>query len=303
MIAHLKKIRRFSFWWKYLRENKYQDDTWYFILKYGIGDAYMVSALLPEFIKLNNKVVLLFENKNQVFIPQLFLDNQEVRLVSQPPYELIREFGSFRKGVPIVLHPLHLFNGKLMSVIGLNGSTLMDVYRIILGVDLDVRPQAPHFPAVKDDMIDQLFIQYTLAKGRTVLLCPQANSIGLLDHAFWITLAEKIQRMGLTPVFLNVKANLKGFQSISFSLIYSKEFCDQAGYVVSLRSGFCDLIATSSAKKVILYPNIRFHAARLIESTRLVDLGLSEQEGLLEIEIEIDDEEVVMNKVMDYIDG
>ena len=301
MIAYLKKIRRLWFWWKYLRRNKYRNDTWYFILKYGIGDAYMVSALLPEFIKQNPKVVLIFENKNQLFIPGLFVKDADVRLVTELPYELIAEFGSFRKGIPVVLHPIHLFDGKLLSVIGLKGATLMDVYKIILGLDFDVKPALPRFGDVQDDTVDQLFIRYALAKNRTVLLCPQANSIGLLDHSFWIRLAEKIQGIGLTPVFMNVKENVKGFQSVGFPLSDSKAFCDQAGYVVSLRSGFCDLIATSSAKKIILYPNIRFHSARLIESTRLIDLELAEQTGLLEIEI--DEEDVVMNKVMDFING
>ena len=36
------------------------------------------------------------------------------------------------------------------------------------------------------------------------------------------------------------------------------EFADICGYFVSLRSGLCDILSISEAKKIVIYPDINF---------------------------------------------
>lgn len=289
MLNFAKNLKRYITnyvtWKRLLRKQKFRKDTWYFILSYGIGDAYIVSALMIEFIKLNGPTILIFDKPNQNFIPNLFgIKFTDFEYISIPNY-LLEEFGSFKRGQPINLHPLKIYDAKFVSLVGLNGTTLADVYKVLLGLNVTCLLQKPVFPDFKDDFVENLFVENNLEVGKTVILCPQATSIALLNSNFWIDLADKINEFKFKVVLMNSPQICSSYRTINFPLNYSKYICDKAGYMISLRSGFCDLIATSSSKKIILYPDTEYYSGKLIDSTSLYKMGLSSKENLLEIVI------------------
>lgn len=279
------KVVRLVRWLNYLRTHKFQRDTWYFIFNYGIGDTYLACAFLPYLIERGDKVTVFLTKPSQDFIPKLF--SPAINVVLGQPLELalIEEFGQYGKGHPIILHPMHVVNRILINILGYKKFNLTDLYKIMLGLDLRLPPVAPQFaqdPAVEAE-VDTLFEQYKLPAGKTVLICPKAVTIKEVADSFWKELADKLAAQGLVPVFMNSAAGGPAYLTVEFSLRAARAFCDRAGQVVSLRSGFCDLVATTSARMAVLYPNLKWLEDPLLVSTGLALMGISDEHNLLEI--------------------
>lgn len=278
--AFIGSLLRYVRWKLYVKQ-RFVADRWYFISNYGIGDLYLLSSLLPALVSQGRKVSVIIEKENRSFIPALFSKEIEVIIDSAIRYNLIREFGQFKAGNPILLHPIDLLGSGLVQIIGCNGMTLIDSYKILLNLPIEVIPTSPSFESRRSNEVVKMFAQNRLVAGKTVLLCTQANSIGILDENVWLKLAFFLKQRGFTPIFLNT--SIGEFSMVEFPLIESKEFCDYAGYVISLRSGFCDLIASSSAKKIILYPDEQWQAGPMIDGAGLCAMKLCDKTDTLEL--------------------
>lgn len=301
MTNFIKKNWRLTKWNLFLKHNNFNNDKWYFVLNYGIGDTYLVSTLIPYIISKYKNVAFIIEKPNHRFIPRLFSDEVNILSDIDLPWELINEFGQFIPGNPIVLHPLHLLHKNLLQIIGFKQVSLLDMYKMLLGIDMYCMPITPKFQKSYTDEVSEIFLKNGLKKGNTVLLCPQANSVNHLDVLFWSRLAESIRIKGLIPVVLNLQ--LDEFIKIDFSLTYAIPFVEYGGYVVSLRSGFCDLISTSKAKKIIIYPNEIWFSGQLFESTSLSKLHLCNNDSLTEIVINSQDLDLseLNNKILNQL--
>jgi hypothetical protein len=304
MIEALKKIFRLSQWLHH--KSNYQSDKWYFILNYGIGDTYLVCSLIDVFSKGCKKVELILTNANHEFIPTLFNLTYSKKNISNLPINLINEFSTFKQGCPIILNPTDLNQGILLSILGYKHVTLIDLYKVLLNLDLSTIPSKPflnNIANIKTDIVRA--IEEINHKEKTIILCPIANSIELIDDNYWILLAKKVKSAGYTPLLMGYQ--IDGIQTINFPLSESKFICENATCIISLRSGFCELISSYYVKKVILYPHIKWFQGYLIESTSLQSMGLVEDnKRLLELEInktydEVDADKLV-NDIIKFID-
>jgi len=289
MVRAIKKFNRYLTWRKYLK--KYDQDKWYFILKYGLGDAYLVCTLLKKFAEINGDFILIFEKKNQINIPNFFFKKNLSYYDNKLPYGLIKEFGKQIKGVPIILHPIDL-NDQISQLIGYKKITLLDIYKILLNIDLNTKPD--------NKLLPNKVVNISTYNNK-VLLCPQANSVATLDIKFWIKLAELIKRTGYIPIFLRTE-NLQSYESIDFPIEDTISICNNFHGIVSLRSGFCDLISTCETKKIIIYPHVQWRSGKLIDSTSLSLMGLClDDNKLLEIELHENQTESVHEEILNFI--
>ncbi|WP_157886809.1 hypothetical protein [Hymenobacter sp. PAMC 26628] len=222
--------------------------------------------------------------KNHAFIPHLFSDKIKIISNLKIPKQLLNEFGRYGKGTPIALHPLDVKDVSLVNLIGYNGITLIDVYKIMLNLEPQYLPFSPDFRKSYIDEVKNILRDINLLGEDVVLLCPQANSIDVLEDAFWIDIAEKIELEGFSPLFMNDNLKDERFQMVSFPLEYANDFCNLVGKVVSLRSGFCDLISKSDSLKIILYPDRQWYSGALIEGASLREMHLTEH-NLLELSL------------------
>lgn len=285
----IQKARRYILWRNHLK--KYDQSKWYFVLKYGLGDAYLICSLLKKFVPIHGEFVLIFEKENQLSIPSFFFREHSSYYDNKIPYDLIKEFGKQIKGMPIVLHPIEL-NAQICQLIGYNKITLLDIYKILLDVDIFTKPNNNLIPGKKLTIADY---------NNSVLLCPQANSVATLDISFWIKLAELIKANGYLPIFLRTE-NLESYKSIDFPIQDTISICNNFHGIVSLRSGFCDLISTCDTKKMIIYPHIQWRAGKLIDSTSLALMGLClNDDKLLEIELYENQIDSVYEEILNFI--
>jgi len=259
--------------------NGYDKNKKYYVLKYGIGDTYLVSTLLPYIAGAEKNIVLLIEKNNQRFIPAMFDEHVEVKQAVNLPYSMIAEFGKRATGQPVVLHSDWISGLPLSNLLGYKNFTLIDGYKLMLGLELGLVPVTPK----NDAILSEEFVSQIAGYKNPILLCPQANSIATVEPEFWLELAKFLNNRSFTPLFMNDSPSSE-FASISFPLSESIPLCNQIKGIISLRSGFCDLISNCSTAKIILYPKIKWYSGSLIQGSGLNAMGLSKG-NLLEVEV------------------
>ncbi len=95
-----------------------------------------------------------------------------------------------------------------------------------------------------------------LAPGRTVVLAPRAITLkSPVSEEFWARLAQGCTDRGYT-VCTNVAGDedpIPGTYALSFAPEHAVPILDSLGYLVSVRSGLCDLVSSSTATKIVLF--------------------------------------------------
>jgi hypothetical protein len=104
--------------------------------------------------------------------------------------------------------------------------------------------------------------RHELPPGRTVILAPEAASLTMLPAAFWSTLGQRLQTAGWT-VCLNQSGSEQspswpGLPHLHFPLREALPLAELAGWVISLRSGLCDLLASAACRLSVIYPKPRW---------------------------------------------
>jgi hypothetical protein len=146
----------------------------------------------------------------------------------------------------------------------------------------------------------ELFEQQGLAPGRTVVLSPYANTLfHVPDQAFWAGVAARCAERGLS-VCTNCAPNeepIAGTIAARFPLLLAPDFIETAGYLVGVRSGFCDVVSGAGARKVVLYDKDgRFYKSSFREYFSLEAMGLGR--NLVELEYSPGDQDDLVNHVM-----
>ena len=116
-------------------------------------------------------------------------------------------------------------------------------------------------------MVDGLFSANNLEKGRTVIIAPYEQGITAvggkcIPYEVWKKLIIELKKNGYN-VCVNCKGNdveknIEGGIQVFPKFEDLTTFVEQAGYMVSIRSGFCDYTMNVHVKKVILYPTVKY---------------------------------------------
>lgn len=155
-------------------------------------------------------------------------------------------------------HPMEYFYdaylGYLRNYRGLNFFKMMSL--AVFNHNGVYPSSLPKFEA-NIEKIRNLNKKYHLIPGKTVLLAPYANSLNMLPMEFWIKLAKKLNNLGYrvcTNSFGKDEPIIEGTCGLALEYNDLIAFLEQAGAVISLRSGLSDCISSAKCKKIILYP-------------------------------------------------
>ena len=165
----------------------------------------------------------------------------------------------------------------------------------------------PNHPKLKNvsDKISELFVEYKLIPHKTVVLSPYSNTLADLPEVFWTELADSLMKNGFCVVTNSSGINeppIKGTKGIFFSLEYAPQFIEHAGYFIGIRSGFCDVISGTSAKKMILYDKSnRFYMSSAYEYFSLKTMQLSEEAE--EFEFDHNNISNILQNVLEHMEG
>lgn len=92
---------------------------------------------------------------------------------------------------------------------------------------------------------------------------------------------------------------IKGTIAITCKIQALREFIEEIGYVIALRSGICDIFSAAKAKKVILYPSKKKGGEIFKKKWGLKELKFCEDA----IELYIDNEEEILDKILQIIEN
>lgn len=236
----------------------------------GTGDYYICGCLLPAWLDKNQvqQYVFLSPDKAEKKVLEMFpvLEDHIQTLPDGPQYYHLLLFRAFLGPTRcrfLYLHHqqpfptndgLNLSNGDLQGFRGLN---MMDFYLasgFCLSEDVTLKP--PRF-ADDAERISEWFTKHDLVPGRTVLLAPY--STGLEEYlpplSLWEEIADSLRSSGYcvcTNCFGNEQP-VKGTIAVSVPFAQVVPFLNMAGGFIGIRSGLCDIISTSSCKKVVLH--------------------------------------------------
>ena len=109
-----------------------------------------------------------------------------------------------------------------------------------------------------DEKTEKKYIEMGIERGKTVIIAPFAYSVNSLPVWFWNKIANELVERGY-KVFANISPtnevnSFENMKSLFCTFQESVPLLDYAGYFIGLRSGFCDIISSSTCKKIILYP-------------------------------------------------
>lgn len=296
--TYLKRIKL------YLKDSDYIDwlilrwrlrlnnNTWFIICPYGIGDTYLVCALAKQFLNHNggNKIVLAVK-KNHAFLIDFFPEDiQRFVVFDKFDLRLIQRFSEFKLGYPFIGHPYFL-EPNLRDILGTENMNLLNVYKKIFNISCDFPITQPIVNRLTIEKAKSRFLRLKLPKGKTVILAPAANSLPTLCLEFWSLLSQELKLQGWT-VCTNCEYEatdyIVGTIPIYFPLAESIPIAEMAGWVISSRSGFCDLISSAKCRLSIIYVKQQWYAGSAFEGSSLRLMGLSNK--VLEYEIDANED-------------
>ena len=267
----------------------------------GTGDVYMACLYMPQYIKENNihkyavvvignkckRVCYLFELSNVIC-----LDKIEVNQVMRA-WEFL--------GSDIVkIKPLLYWGWRCKRFLYADKYPQITFNEMFVYDVFDLKEDIKHLPVKRkhNEFVEQVFKDYKLAPGKTVLLAPYAGSfVSEISLDIWEHIAYVLQRKGYsvcTNCFGEFEKPVSGTCELALSYQNIIDFLDSAGYFIGLRSGLCDIVSSSKAKLIVLY-ECGINASKY-EYFSLSKMGLVPSDRVEEFKY-MGDEEVFCNEI------
>lgn len=258
-----------------------------FICPYtGTGDIYLIGAFWEQYLEKNKIDDYIFVVINNVCkkVADIFnIKNIEVLNGIDESEYLIRYYMLDNKKCNLKI--LNDGWGKthincIERFRGYKGLDFTKMFRkFVFDLPDDVKPKHPILKNV-DEEIDVIFKEKGLEYGNTVILSPYSNTLADLPLELWENIAKDLLDRGMIvctnssgesePAILNTI-------SLFFPIGIASQFVEKAGYFIGVRSGFCDIISSADAKKIILYDaKNRFYNCSAYEYFSLKKMQLSD---------------------------
>lgn len=271
----------------------------------GTGDVYLIGTFWKQYLekmqikdyifivisKACEKTARLFPIKNIVRLDKKVESSYLIRYAMLCPEKVRLKILNDSWG-QVHTNPLEWFRGY-------KGLEFMQIFRrFVFDLPDTARPEHPVFQNA-DKELEEFFQKYHLQEKNTVILSPYSNTLADLPDKFWGKVAEALKDRGFvvcTNSCGDTEPAVMGTIPVFFSLDIAPQLIEKAGYFIGIRSGFCDIISGSAAKKVILYhARERFFNGSTFEYFSLKGMGLCDD--AVEIVFENADKELY-EKVM-----
>jgi len=228
---------------------KPRKDTWYFVLNNHIGDSYIFCSLMNSFKKIYHGRVAVILPKRYVYIGKLFKDIDEVYGINLFVPNYVGGLIDHIKGriVPAFknnpLPPLYTktkyFNFTFL--VKLNN-----------GLPTNARFSKPRIDAKYIKEAKSLINKLSNTKKK-VLLVPHGHGEKFtISIVLWQNLINYLNNNGY-EVFVNSKFHFYGAINVYLPIELLIPFVENMTLVISVRTGFADLISSTKVKKIIIY--------------------------------------------------
>lgn len=233
-------------------------DCYYFVSQFGLGDTYYLCAFKHELEKKwRDKIIFVIQSAHEV-VCECFANNEYI-ICSDTRYKSINYLNlpqwsdSPKLGALYPAHPIPL--GILKD---LQYNNMTDLYIKLLSLPSDSTMAKPtNMPTLSPNL--KAKIETIAPLDKVIFYLPEANSMMSLPFFIYKKECEVLQKEGYaiivnvtkTQKYLSAKnvytLNLSTKEAVALALV-----C--AG-VISMRSGFCDVIAINCKNLKVYYPN------------------------------------------------
>ncbi|MGN0385618.1 MAG: hypothetical protein ACI4EX_07015 [Lachnospiraceae bacterium] len=275
----------------------------------GTGDIYLIGTFWQEYCKINNI-------KNYAFVVISGACKNVAKLCEIRNVELLKKQRLSRYIISAhMLWPdevkLKILNdcwaqihtNQIEWFRGYKGLEFTQLFKkYVFNLSETSKPKHPVLKSA-DDEIKHLMKKNDLIEGNTIVLSPYSNTLYDLPDEFWVKLSEILLQRGFcvcTNSSGKAEPAVKGSKGVFFPLTIAPQFIEKAGYFIGVRSGFCDIISGSKAKKIILYDEKnRFYMGSAYEYFNLKDMELCDD--AIEIKFSNDDWDKNLELILDSV--
>lgn len=278
-----KEIREGWEIYKKIRK-KYGNETKIFICPFpALGDVYLTARYLEDYCvreKISSYVVTV-ASKACLEVLSLFGITQAERLQKKDSDCLLQSliFCGLKECNAEIFHQRFPYTVNIGILGNYKGLCFNDHFKYtIFGMDENEMGKFPE-KSRNSSYIDNFFKENGMVKGRTVIISPYANTSAKIPSDFWENTARKYKDKGYivcTNSSGEEEPAIKDTKAITFPLSEAIGIVETAGIFIGLRSGFCDVISSSKAKKIILYPDRVYQGGSFIEFHSLKNMELCE---------------------------
>ena len=289
-----------TYWRRLQQQVRLQPDEWGFVCAYGLGDAYLISALARRFTNAHGGKVVVIATPPQCEVAGLFCEGVSRAVgIDHINRRAIDRLGARQLGNLFVAHPAH-HPSQLYRKLGRGGYHMADLYREYLGLARTAELDKPVFQAQMAEQASSELERLGLPPGRTAVLAPVTRSVPMIQFP-WARLVAQLKDRGWA-VCTNVAAGeepVNGTIALRCPLKAVVPLLDQAGWLIAMRNGFCDLAAAASCRMSILYPRFKWYAGSLLDGASIRRMGLNDTAREYEIAPSTDQAQLVDRLVDD----
>jgi len=233
-----------SFW---LKPRK---DTWYFVLNNHIGDSYIFCSLMHSFKKIYQDRVVVILPKKYVYIGKLFKDIDEVYGINLFMPNYVGNLITPIKGriLPVFKYvplpplpdiPTRYFNFALHV-------------KLNYGLPINSKFSKPYIETKYIKKAKSLINKLSTPKKKVLLVPFVHDQKSPIDMRLWQNLINYLNNNGY-EVFVNSRFHFYGAINIYLPIELVIPFVENMALVISVRTGFVDLISSTKVKKIIIY--------------------------------------------------
>lgn len=280
-----------------------------FIDPYSVGDVVHTLSLMNEFKRrycIEGQRVNFLCNTRGLGVAKLFRNVNFVAGANFAPLEfqieaIANRYEALMPGVPIVMCPDMYSRGFLGRMLRENVISATTARKLILELDLSVRPELPELDPAMMSQVKIRASQMGLQPG-SIIIFNHGHSIESVDEEYFKPLRE----FWPDRVFYDASVQNRGRVSWAKPLTMTIEeipyFVKIAGAAFTIRSGITDLLSISGAKIITLYANShllppllgdRVKTARSYRKWTLADIDIGHKTS--EFPIFLEEEETVEN--------
>ena len=284
-----------------LQSLKIETDEFVILSSTGIGDMYLKLILingLKETLK-TQKISVGYSKEKHKHIINFFsqhiyrtyyLQADDMKILSK--YSTAPTLGS-------ASHPFFVINN--FESIGYKDFTFIDLIKMQLNIPLYFKEYL--LPVQNVEIVNRINIYLDslgLEKNKTVLISPKAVSFKNIASDFWTELITVLLSLNYKILVSDDERYVENNHVIylNFPLEESIAICDYCGFFIGYRSGLCDLISTSTAKKIIIYPENPTGITDYLEGFSLSKMGLDVENNTYELIYKDSDTESVIKKII-----
>lgn len=267
------------------------------------GDVYMLCSYLKAYqerLPQSTQIVVTVIGNACEAVARLFKIKNLEKLTKEENDQLVA-FANFFPDKIKVINPYTSHLELYQNMDGYNGLTFLDELKYgLLDLKHEDRATTPNHN-YRTAIVEEIFQQYGLIEHQTVILAPYANSIPQIKLDFWEKIVVELQHRGYivcTNCGTDEEQAIRGSLPVRFSFQDAVAVTERAGYLIAYRSGFCEIVADSKCKKVIVYPH-HYIGHNTLRNFFGLDHEMYRQEGLIQIEHIFESTDELVERVLE----